>query len=39
VDPADAATLAPANLTKTLNKTLGRRYEIVAFRWLTADEI
>jgi len=39
VDPADAASLAPASLTKTLNKTLGRRFEIVSFRWLTSEEI
>jgi len=38
-DPADAAETAPAYLTSESNKTLGRRFRLVAFRWLNADEI
>ena len=38
-DPADPAETAPASLTSESNKTLGRRFRVVAFRWLNADEI
>ena len=38
VDPADAAYAAPASL-KAINKTFGRHYEVVAFRWLNAKEV
>jgi hypothetical protein len=38
VDPADApdATTLP---TSTINRTFGRRYETISFRWLNPDEI
>jgi len=38
VDPQDAADLATVP-TSTLNKTFGRRMEIVSFRWLNGSEI
>lgn len=37
-DNAAAAAAGLAQLTQ-LNKDIGRRYEIIAFRWLSADEI
>lgn len=39
VDPQDQAHILPASLTSGANKTFGRRYEIVSFRWLSASEI
>lgn len=38
---ADEATIAPSNLTLTseLNKRFGRRFSIISFRWLSADEV
>ena len=38
VDPADDAAILTAP-TKALNKTFGRRYEIVSFRWLSPNEV
>ena len=38
-DPADAAETAPASLTSGSNKTMGRRFRLLAFRWLNTDEI
>jgi hypothetical protein len=38
VDPADDAAILTAP-SKTLNKTFGRRYEIVSFRWLSPNEV
>ena len=38
-DPADDATVAPANLTSALNQNLGRRFKVVSFRWLTRFDI
>lgn len=39
VDSADKATVPPGKLTREVNKTFGRSMEIIAFRWLSADEI
>lgn len=39
VDPADKATVAPGSLTSNANKTFGRRFQIVSFRWLNQTEI
>jgi hypothetical protein len=38
VDTVDAAEGAADALSDT-NRTYGRRFEIVHFRWLTADEV
>ncbi len=38
-DPADDATLAPADLTREANKTYGRRFKVVSFRWLTRSDL
>jgi hypothetical protein len=38
-DPGDDATVAPADLTSTLNQNLGRRFKVVSFRWLTRSDI
>ncbi|MEI6654082.1 MAG: hypothetical protein WCP45_04885, partial [Verrucomicrobiota bacterium] len=38
-DPADLAETAPAALVSESNKTLGRRFRLLAFRWLTPGEI
>jgi len=38
VDPSQPATTPTADLNQ-LNKALGRRFEIVSFRWLAPDEI
>jgi hypothetical protein len=39
IDPTDAPTTAPAVLTAVDNKQFGRRFRIVAFRWLTPNDI
>jgi len=39
IDSADIAETAPAALTSTANKTFGRRFQLVSFRWLGPDEI
>ncbi len=39
VDSADRAEVAPADLVSTANKSFGRRFEIVGFRWLSPSEI
>jgi hypothetical protein len=39
IDAADKAEISPAALTSTANKTFGRRFQIVSFRWLSPGEI
>lgn len=39
IDPADKAEITPTALTSTANKTFGRRFQIVSFRWLNQNEI
>jgi hypothetical protein len=39
MDPADEASTVPGDLVSTLNEKFGRRYKIVAFRWLNPSEI
>lgn len=36
---ADAAWTPPADLNSSLNQNFGRRFNVIAFRWLSADEI
>ncbi len=38
MDPADLPETAPAQL-RQLNKQLGRRFQIIHFRWLTSEDI
>jgi Tfp pilus assembly protein PilX len=39
IDSADKADVVPASLTSVSNKTFGRRFQIVSFRWLSTNEI
>jgi hypothetical protein len=38
-DPAEKAEMAPSALVIEANKTLGRGFRLLAFRWLSDDEI
>ena len=39
VDPGDRNHVATKDLTKDANKTMGRRFNIVSFRYLTPSEV
>jgi hypothetical protein len=39
VDPADKAETLPASLTRASNKSFGRRFNLISFRWLNSREI
>jgi hypothetical protein len=39
LDAKDQADTPAANLTSNLNKTLGRRFKVLTFRWLQPNEI
>ena len=39
LDPADMNHLATKDLSKNTNKILGRRFEIISFRYLNPSEI
>ena len=39
VDPVDDAAISIAELKSTANKSFGRRFEIVTFRWLAPGEV
>jgi hypothetical protein len=39
VDPADDATDSVTSLSSEANRTFGRRFEILSFRWLSASEV
>lgn len=39
LDAADKPEIAAADLTSPVNRTFGRRFQLVSFRWLSATEI
>ena len=39
VDPVDTASTATASLKQSINTVFGRRFDIVSFRWLNAEEV
>jgi len=39
VEDADAPETRPDTLTSDTNRTFGRQYRILAFRWLTEEEL
>lgn len=39
IDPADEAYLPPSGLTRQVNGTFGRRFNLILFRWLNPQEV
>ena len=39
VDSADLAEVRPVDLKSAMNRTFGRRFEIISFRWLSPNEV
>lgn len=39
MDPADRPETLPSGLVSELNRTYGRRFEVVGFRWLAPEEL
>ena len=39
IDPADAPVVLPTALTSQANRTFGRRFDIISFRWLNPGEV
>lgn len=39
LDPADKPEIAANDLTSFVNRTFGRRFQLVSFRWLSSSEI
>jgi hypothetical protein len=39
VDRVDSPETAPASLSNSVNKTFGRRFVLISFRWMTPSEI
>lgn len=39
LDAVDEADVSPSQLASETNKTLGRRFRLIAFRWLQPDEV